>query len=150
MAIQSDEVAIKSLLLKCGLPSEDISVDLANFVVGRSDGIIVGVIGLEVCGRVALVRSMAVEPSFRRRGIARALNTRMFALAQRLGVEELYLLTLTVSDYFAKLGFQTINRDDVPKSIQATNEFRLLCPQTAACMMKRISKQVGRKRPGGE
>jgi amino-acid N-acetyltransferase len=120
-------------------------VDRASFVVGKSDGIIVGVIGLEVCGRFALVRSMAVEPAFRSRGIARELNALIFGLAQRLGVDELFLLTLTASDYFARLGFQKINRDDVPESIQATNEFGRLCPRTAVCMMKRVSKQLGRK-----
>jgi amino-acid N-acetyltransferase len=120
-------------------------MDLAGFVVGKSDATIVGVIGLEVSDRVALVRSLAVEPSFRSKGIARELNTLIFGLAQRLGVEELYLLTLTASDYFAKLGFQRINRDDVPEPIQATNEFRRLCPQTAVCMMKRVSKPVGRR-----
>jgi amino-acid N-acetyltransferase len=114
-------------------------------VVGRSDGAIVGVIGLEAYGRAALVRSLAVEPAFRGRGIAGELNALIFGLAQRLGVDELYLLTLTASDYFAKLGFQRVNRDDVPESIQATNEFRLLCPQTAVCMMKRVSKRVGHR-----
>lgn len=119
-------------------------------MVAKSGGTIVGVVGLEVYGRGALVRSLAVEPAFRRRGIARELNRLMFGLAQRLGVEELYLLTLTASDYFAKSGFQTINRDDVPESIQATSEFGRLCPQTAVCMMKRVSRQADRSRPGDE
>lgn len=137
-ALPGDESAIKSLLKACELPYEDITAFLPNFVVGRSDGQIVGVIGLEVYGRAALARSMAVAGEFRGRGIARELNTRIFALARLLGVKELYLLTTTAADYAARLGFQKINRNDAPESIQATGEFKSLCPQTAVCMVKRI------------
>lgn len=139
-AVPGDEPAIKSLLALCELPYEDITAFLSNFVIGRRDDQIVGVIGLEVCGRDALVRSMAVAPDFRGRGIARALNTRIFALARLLKVKELYLLTITAAQYAGRLGFQKIERKDAPESIQATGEFKLLCPQTAVCMVKRIDR----------
>jgi N-acetylglutamate synthase-like GNAT family acetyltransferase len=141
-AIPGDEAAIKTLLAACELPYLDITPFLSNFVLARSDGAIVGVIGLEVYGRAALVRSMAVIPDFRRKGIAGALNKRILALGQLLGVQEVYLLTLTAADYASGLGFQKISRDDVPESIQATGEFKSLCPQTAVCMLKRIDREA--------
>jgi amino-acid N-acetyltransferase len=138
-AQQAESPATKTLLKKCDLPADDIDLHLPNFFTAKSDdGRIIGVVGLEVYGRAGLLRSMAVEPDFRKQGIARALNERIFTKARLLGLHELYLLTITAVEYSSRLGFSRIERDSVPQSILNTAEFRTLCPKTAVCFYKRM------------
>lgn len=134
----TDEQAIQLLLKQCDLPYEDIAPHLVNFIVAKTSDRVIGVNGIEIQGPNGLLRSLAVEPAFRGRGISLALNARILARAQQMRVKNLYLLTQTVENYAAKSGFHKIARDTVPESIQATSEFKSLCPQTAVCMMKVI------------
>jgi amino-acid N-acetyltransferase len=62
----------------------------------------------------------------------------IFSYAHELGVKELYLLTTTAEKFFPKLGFDSIDRDNVPTPIQATEEFSSICPSTAVCMVKKL------------
>ena len=59
--------------------------------------------------------------------------------ARQSGVSDLYLLTLTAQEFFAKRGYHVIARKDVPATIQASAEFMSLCPASAACMWKRLA-----------
>jgi amino-acid N-acetyltransferase len=52
------------------------------------------------------------------------------------GIEEFYLLTTTADKFFARNGFEVIDRNKVPSSIAGTNEFDSICPATAVCMRK--------------
>ena len=66
----------------------------------------------------------------------------MSSHARLLGVERLYLLTTDAERYFARLGFQRTERSGAPAPIQATSQFRLLCPKSAVCMARDISGQA--------
>jgi pimeloyl-ACP methyl ester carboxylesterase len=44
--------------------------------------------------------------------------------------------------YFAALGFKRIERSEAPAQIQATTQFRSLCPKSAVCMACDISAEV--------
>lgn len=142
VACPSDADAVIPLLTQCGLPVADVPDHINGFIAAKQDSILVGVVGLEPCGKAALLRSLAVAPSYRSRGLGRALYGRMSAYARLKGVEELYLLTTTAETYFSGLGFKKVDRHDVPAQIRATEEFRSLCPDTAVCMMKRITVQA--------
>jgi len=137
-AVASDEVEIKSLLSICQLPGEDIAPHLMNFMVAKSSGKVIGVIGLEVYGEVGLLRSLAVSPQFRHLGVAAALHAHIFTRAFMLQLKELYLLTDTAVDYAARLGFQVAERKTVPESIRNTAEFHTLCPGSTTCMVLAI------------
>jgi amino-acid N-acetyltransferase len=60
----------------------------------------------------------------------------VLAHASLKGVREGYLLTETAEGFFAKLGFQRIDRQAVPMAIQETEQFRTECSETAICMGK--------------
>jgi amino-acid N-acetyltransferase len=53
-------------------------------------------------------------------------------------VETLYLLTTTAAAFFARHGYETVERDTVPARIRGTTEFDDLCPDSAVCMRKRL------------
>ena len=137
-ASRADRDEIAALLSACALPSSDIDAHLDRFFVARDEGRIVGCIGLEVQGQDGLLRSLAVAPERRGSGIARRLYARLLGQARGLGVAPLYLLTTNAEPFFEMLGFRMLPREDVPASMQATEQFRALCPATARCLSRPV------------
>jgi amino-acid N-acetyltransferase len=136
LAEAGDEKAIRDLLIRCGLKPEGISPHLSHFVVAVEEGVVVGTAGCEIHGGAGLFRSFAVDPHHRRGGIGTQLYRLVLAHASLKGVREGYLLTDTAEGFFAKLGFQRIERQAVPMVIQETEQFRTECSETAVCMGK--------------
>ncbi len=128
--------AIRALLMSTGLPAADIDPHIGDFIVARAGPELVGSIGLEVAGDAGLLRSLAVQPAYRGRGIAEALCGRLEAHARAQGVRQLYLLTTTAEGYFRKRGYVSTPRTGAPAGLQSTREFRSICPSTAVCMRK--------------
>src|SRR5688572_32403372 len=100
-ATANDLSAVKDLLTQSDLPLDGVSESLSSFVVAEREGKIVGVAGLEECGDYGLLRSAAVAPEWRGRGLGRTLVERVIANAESAGLRALYLLTTTAEKYFA-------------------------------------------------
>jgi len=141
-ADSKDLQAVEQLLLECELPYQDVVHHLSHFILAKDEAQLVGVIGLEILDEVGLLRSLAVFDSCRGLGLAKTLYARLVTYAHTHGIKSLYLLTLTAEGFFAKLGFDKVGRETTPTSIQGTEEFRSLCPDTAVCMVK-VIKVVG-------
>ena len=137
-----DEEAIENLLLEAALPHKDISNHLHHFLLAKSSDTLIGIVGLEVIGEFGLLRSLVVASPHRNKGIGKMLYERILAYAHLQEIKELYLLTTTAEGFFSKLGFSKVERNNIPKPIQSTEEFRSLCPSTAVCMVKRIDKEA--------
>jgi amino-acid N-acetyltransferase len=133
-AVIEDLPAVERLLISSDLPIAGVAGSLCAFVVAESDERIVGVVGLEVCCAHALLRSTAVDPEFRDRGLGRLLVERIIAEAEARGIRALYLLTTTAERYFPSFGFVTTTRDAVPEPIRETTEFTSACPSSATVM----------------
>jgi amino-acid N-acetyltransferase len=131
-----DLTAVSQLLTDAALPLDGVATSLADFVVAESGGALVGVAGLERCGRFALLRSVAVDDAWRSRGVGRALVERVIADAESRGIPALYLLTTTAERYFPSFGFREITREVVPDDVRATAEFKGACPASAVVMVR--------------
>ena len=129
--------AITALLRTAELPVEDLNVaKLDAFVVAVEDRACVGVAGLEIFGSNALLRSLAVEPLHRSRGLGARLVDAVETEARARGVTALYLLTTSATTFFERVGYVAHERGAVPLSIAATTEFSSLCPDTADCLWR--------------
>jgi arsenate reductase (thioredoxin) len=136
-----DLEAILDMLRKASLPHADItSVHLADFLVAREDPRVVGAVGFERYGDIALLRSLVVLPDFRDRGIGDALVDAIERLAERAGMRALVLLTTTAKKFFERHRFVAIDRDAVPNAVKLSTEFATLCPSTATCMQKTLAE----------
>ena len=133
-AVSDDLAAVERLLVASSLPVIGVAEALPNFVVAESDGRLVGVVGLEICCEYALLRSTAVAPEWRDRGLGRQLVERIIAQAEARGICALYLLTTTADRYFPSFGFAKTTRDAVPAPVQQTAEFQSACPASATVM----------------
>ena len=134
----ADLPAIEQLLSASHLPLDGVPETLPGFVVAESAGAIVGTAALEVCCDNALLRSVAVAPEWRSRGLGRALVTRVIADAESRGIRALYLLTTTAEHYFPSFGFQQITRDQAPADVRGTAEFQTACPASAVVMRRAV------------
>ena len=126
------------LLRQSALPTDDLAeVDVA-FFIGVREGKAVGVIGLQRFGSSALLRSLAVSPDHRGHRIASQLVEALESQARAQGIETLYLLTQTAERFFERRDFVVLPRDRAPVELQASAEFRSLCPTSAICMGKQL------------
>ena len=133
-ATASDLQAIETLLSESELPTAGVKESLGGFLVAESDDRVVGVVGMEYCGKYGLLRSTAVRPEWRGKHVAKRLVERIIAKAESRGIHALYLLTTTAERYFPSFGFQLTARDRVPAEIRATGEFSKACPDSATVM----------------
>ncbi len=58
--------------------------------------------------------------------------------ARSQGVRDVYLLTTTAEDFFARRGYVRIGREKAPRTIRSTREFADLCPASSAFMVKHL------------
>jgi amino-acid N-acetyltransferase len=138
LASASDLDALIRLLSTNNLPVADLLGHVNAFTLAKLGGIIVGSVGLELYGELALVRSLCVSESHRSKGIGSALLSAAAARACAEGVANLYLLTTGAAPYFGRHGFVPVLREHAPQEIRNTVQFRSLCPDTAVCMHKAI------------
>ena len=130
-------VKVMKLLAACSLPNADLSAPKLQHFFGcgaQSDPR--GVVGVELYGDVALLRSLAVAEGVRGKGCGKRLVQEAEQYAGGNGVKRLYLLTTTAEAFFRSLGYAAVNRESVPESIRTTAEFSTLCSATAAVMAK--------------
>jgi amino-acid N-acetyltransferase len=155
-----DREYVEQLLAENGLPTSDLDsaysslfvCESANFEpsAGESpdgeppEGERVGVGGLEVEGdaedAAGLLRSVAVEESARGAGYGTAICERLLDRARADDLDSVFLLTTTAEGFFADLGFQTVEREQVPDPIRGTAEFSDLCPASATCMKRSLNQ----------
>ncbi len=133
-----DLIAVRKLLHGAGLDSEDIVLDQAVFFIAEKESTPVGTIGLELYGPTALLRSAAVLPAWRDRGIGDRLVAAVVDEAVHRGVKELFLLTETAKEYFSRKGFVGIARGEVSGDILTSSQFRGACPASARVMRRRL------------
>ena len=154
LASGADEPALRALLASASLPVDDLSIDTQEFLLAHSGATLVGCVGFEAYGDAGLLRSFAVVSGRRRQGLGTALFDRIVARALVRGVKTGYVLTTFAERFCLAHSFERIDRARVPPSIAATQQFRSLCPATAACFRRRLDadavhfpKDVLRLRP---
>ncbi len=135
-AAASDAAAVRALLRASSLPVDGVPDDLAHFLVARSrrDQRLLGVIGLELHGDAALLRSAAVRADTRGIGLGDALVRALLGYAAEREVTTVVLLTTTAERWFPRFGFEPITRADVPAALKVSAEFQGACPASAHVM----------------
>ena len=138
-ATPEDAVAILELLRANALPVDGLLDHLATALVARSLDRVVGSAALEVYDDGALLRSVAVDATQRGHGVGIRLTAAALDLAVTLRVPAVYLLTVTAEGYFPRFDFSRISRDEVPRGVQQSVEFRSACPASAVVMARSLS-----------
>lgn len=131
--------AAVSLLRQSQLPTEDLTDEHCEHFFFSGPALApTGLVGLEIFGDVALLRSLVVSADRRGSGLGEKLLRHAEAHATSQGVRSLYLLTTTAESFFAKRGYAKVARELAPERIKATREFSEICPATSACMTRHL------------
>ena len=138
-ATPHDIDAVRHLLTENRLPLDGLAEHMKTAFVARQDGRVVGNAALEIYADGALLRSVAVASTLRGAGLGHALTDAAIRYAADRNLPALYLLTTTAERFFPKFGFERIEREDVPASVQASIEFTSACPASATVMRKTLS-----------
>jgi amino-acid N-acetyltransferase len=138
-AQQKDLAGVLALLERHGLPVDGASDMEDTLLVARLDGALVGVAGLELYADGAPLRSVVVDAFVQGRGLGQRLTEAVLALARTYRVPAVFLLTTTADAFFPRFGFERINRDEVPESVQQSVEFQSACPASAIVMRKSLA-----------
>jgi amino-acid N-acetyltransferase len=131
--------SVVALLEAEGLPASDLTeAHLQHFFFTGTDGTPSALVGLEIYGQDALLRSLVVSAAARTQGLGSALVLHAEQYAAAHEVRALYLLTTTAESFFEHRGYRRIDRAEGPSAIQSTREFASLCPASSAFMIKRL------------
>ena len=129
--------AAAALLEASGLPSADLTAThMSHFFYAGNAANPQGLVGIEIHGADALLRSLAVAPELRATGLGSALVRRAESHARAQGARAMYLLTTTAEQFFARRGYAKLERADAPAGIRATREFADICPASSIFMFK--------------
>lgn len=138
-AAAQDESGIRALLERNDLPTRDLTSSRAEFVVAYEGEELVGAGALEAFGSAALLRSVVVAADRRGGGLGQRIVRELEQRARTAGIGELVLLTQTAARFFERQGYRIVERSAVSQAVQASEEFRSLCPASATCMLKALT-----------
>ena len=125
---------LEALLTSASLPLAGARDHLEHFVVAANGGSLAGCATLEPYGDVALLRSVAVDGSYRGTGIGARLVNALIDEARSRAIASLVLLTTTAAGWFPRFGFRRIDRDEVAERLAMSEELRGACPSSAVVM----------------
>jgi len=112
---------------------------LGTFVLAWDGSRLAGSVGFEPYGADGLLRSLAVHPDYRGRGLGATVTRHALREARRRRLRRLFLLTETAADYFPRFGFRVIPREQAPAAVRASVEFTSACPVSAVCMERSLA-----------
>lgn len=140
-AAPGDVPAVRRLLHAAGLPTEGLDAQAVRLFVAEGplqDGEPVGVVGFELHGDAALLRSLAVRRDARGHGLGIGLIRHAQRRARAAGAGTAYALSTTIPGLLERLGFTGVSRAELPAEILASHELAGGCPPTAGLFEIRL------------
>jgi N-acetylglutamate synthase-like GNAT family acetyltransferase len=130
-------------LAAAGLPTSDLGEPGQVFFAFGNAARAIGCGGFLVAGEHALLRSIVVDADLRGTGVGSQILRRLTDLARLHGAREAWLLTTDAATFFARHGFETVDRANAPAVISATPQFAGVCPGGATLMMRELAGEGG-------
>jgi amino-acid N-acetyltransferase len=98
-------------------PTVTLYEDIQEFLVAEVGGQVVGCGALHVMWEdLAEIRTIAVDPAWRGRGLGHRLAVGLLDSARSLGIRRVFVLTFEI-DFFARHGFQSIDGTPVSPDV---------------------------------
>jgi amino-acid N-acetyltransferase len=113
---------VREMLVRGGLTTEGIEWPAACYLVAYMGDDAVGVVGVEPKIDAALIRSLYVDESMRRRGIGGELIAAARKAAHTRGARHLYCFSAVAGALFEKHGFTTVPVADVVAALPGVPE----------------------------
>ncbi|WP_354685666.1 GNAT family N-acetyltransferase [Cupriavidus necator] len=138
-AMPSDAPAVGAVLERCGLPTDDVFRVLEHFHVAILESQIVGCAAGEPFGQTVVIRSVAVLPEHRDRGVATHVVRAALMRARANGARRAVLLASSCPSYFARYGFTLVPAAKLPQEVMSSSEFHRHTDTPPLCMWCELS-----------
>lgn len=142
-AKNSEVKKVANLLSECNLSSTGLKNHIHNFYLAKSSNRIIGSIGLEIHGQYGIIRSTAVLPRHRKKGIGSKLAKKMIDFTKAQGIDALYLKTENEAKFFHYQGFIPISPGQIPGEIKDTDMLAESCCCSSAAAMMMALREPG-------
>lgn len=139
-ATPDDWPSVRALLAESGLPLDGGAEAFATGVLALDGDRLVGCAAIEPYHDAALLRSVAVADDHRGTGLGTILVHAVEDLALDRGAAEPILLTETAEAWFSRLGYQVVDRSEVPADVAGSVEFETACSEAAVAMRRRLGR----------
>ncbi len=95
---------------------DEIATNIRSYILAKEGDKLVGYTALHIHSRdIAEVRSLIVHNDFRKQNIGRAMVEYAINEAKKLGIQREVLALTYIADFFKKLGFIEIEKDEIPE-----------------------------------
>ena len=115
-----DLALVRTMLAEAEMAPDGVEWPAAGYLIAWLGDDAVGLAGIEPKLDAALIRSLWVRESMRRRGIGSALLTAARKAAHTRGVRHLYVLAGEPRGYSKRFGFQQFALDDLIAALAGT------------------------------
>ena len=117
----------------------DIYESIKEFKVYKQNHKVIGCAALHIYWHnLAEIRTLAVSPRYKRRGMGTALVESCLQEARELGIKKVFTLT-TSPEFFKKLGFREMNKGKLPMKVWGDCQ---RCPKFMECDEVALIKSV--------
>ena len=124
-ATPADYPVIVDLLERTGLHTGSVTLEEGcTYWIAELDGVPGGCIGLEHGPGASLIRSTAVLPAARSRGLGRALVLSALTHASLRGDGTVYLFSSEAGDYWKRFGFEPATAAEIEAALPDTPQVR--------------------------
>jgi N-acetylglutamate synthase-like GNAT family acetyltransferase len=147
IATASDAPAVRRLLASAGLSADGVEGRLNNTLVcsrgedgerrepARQNGEIAAAASLEPIDGFGVLRSVAVREDLRGEGLGMLVAAAAIHRGREAGISIIALFTETSVSFFERLGFQTVERNDLPEPIRTSRHAAEECAESATPMI---------------
>ena len=95
---------------------DEVSTNIRSYVLAKDEDRVVGYAALHIhSARLAEVRSLIVDASYRGQNIGKKIVLFTLDEAKDLGVKEDVLVLTYLPNFFTKLGFEEISKESIPE-----------------------------------
>jgi glycerol 3-phosphatase-2 len=131
----ADDVrAIEDLVSASGLHAAGAEERLSTTTVCADDGGLRATACVEDFGATGLLRSVAVADEIRGHGLGLLVVAAALRAARGRGIHHVALFTETAERFFERLGFRSVDRTELPASIQESAQAAGECAESATAM----------------
>jgi N-acetylglutamate synthase-like GNAT family acetyltransferase len=141
-AVGPDLPTIASLLHEGDMPAGAVRERVGRTLVAELDRrtLIATAAWEPVQDGIGLLRSVSVTERVRGKGVGALIVAGTLRAAAAAGLKQIYLVTPSAEGFFARCGFTTVRRDQLPDSVARHRQVTRDCPSTAAVMHLVLSR----------
>lgn len=125
---------ILHVLKETSVSTNNISSPFNTFIVLEDNSKIIGVAGIEIYRDIGVLNSVAILPAYRGQQLGSGIVKSVLNFADRRNVKKIYLSTEKEEAFFKKLGFKTIDKQEIDERCSEST-FLKNCSQKAKIMV---------------